>query len=136
MNNLAPQCATSFRWARPTAVFAMIFGVMTIFSGGSVLFGPAEAQALAGNYIRFVVWFNFLAGGVYVAAAIGLWLRKNWAAHLAALIAIATAVVALVFATMVLRGDAYEMRTVGALAFRFVFWAVVALLAQRALRRA
>ena len=136
MKKLAPQPTTSFRWARPTAVIAMIFGIMTIFSGGSVLFGPAEAQALAGDYIRFVVWFNFLTGGVYVAAAFGLWLHKNWAAHLATIIAAATALVALVFATMVLRGDAFEIRTVGALAFRFIFWAVVALLAQRATRRA
>ena len=118
------------------AVIAMIFGVMTVFSGGSVLFGPAEAREWAGSYIRFVVWFNFLAGGAYVAAATGLWLRKKWAAHLSILIMVATAVAATGFSIVVLRGEAFEMRTVGALAFRFIFWAAVALLAYRAFRKA
>lgn len=136
MNILRPLPTTSFQWARPVAVFALIFGVMTILSGGGVLFGPAETRASAGNYVGLVVWFNFLAGGAYVAAAVGLWLRKRWAAHLATLIAVATAVVALGFAFLVLRGEAFEMRTVGALALRFVFWVAVALLAHRATRNA
>lgn len=112
----------------------MVFGVMTILSGGSVLFGPDEARAWAGNAIPFIVWFNFLAGGAYVAAAIGLWVRQNWAAHLATLIAAATGLAAIGLAVLVLRGAAFEMRTIGAMAFRFGFWAAVAFLAQRAVR--
>lgn len=119
------------RLTKPLAVFALIFGVLTIFSGGSVLFGPAEAQEWAGNYIRFVVWFNFLAGGLYVVAAVGLWQREKWAGPLAAIIAIATAVVALGFAVLVFQGQAFEMRTVGALTFRLGFWALVAILMRR-----
>ncbi|MBV1868315.1 MAG: hypothetical protein KUG69_10490 [Marinosulfonomonas sp.] len=135
MNTLAPPPAAPSRWIKPAAVFGLVFGVMTIFSGGNVLFGPPEAQELAGNFIQFVVWFNFLAGIVYVVASVGLWLDKKWAGPFAAFIAIATAIVALGFAIMVLRGEAYEMRTVGALAFRFTFWAVVAFLTQRATRQ-
>lgn len=134
MASQAPKRAASYRWARPVAVFALIFGVMTIVSGGSVLFGPTQAREWAGNYIRFVVWFNFLAGSAYVAAAIGLWLRRVWAGHLAALIAGATALVASGFAAVVLQGAAFEMRTAGALAFRFAFWAAVAAVAYRAAR--
>lgn len=125
------QPASLSHWAKPIAALALIFGVMTIISGGSVLFGPPQAQEWAGNYIRIVVWFNFLAGGAYVVAAVGLWLRQNWAAHLAVAIAVATAVAALGFAILILRGAPFEMRTVGALAFRFAFWAAVALLARR-----
>ncbi|MFT4962070.1 MAG: hypothetical protein ACI92Z_003166, partial [Paracoccaceae bacterium] len=76
----------------------------------------------------------FLAGGLYIAAAIGLWRQETWAAGLAAFIAIATAVVALGFTVMVLRGQAFEMRTVAALAFRFGFWVVIAVLVRRATR--
>lgn len=122
---------TLSRWTKPLAIFALIFGALTIFSGGSVLFGPAEAQEWAGNYIRFVVWFNFLAGGFYIAAAIGMWCHEKWATRLAAFIAIATAAVALGFAALVFQGEAFEMRTVGALTFRFGFWAVVAVLMRR-----
>lgn len=136
MNSHSRLPTTSFLWARPIAAVALIFGVMTVLSGGGVLFGPAETRELAGNYVGLVVWFNFLAGGAYVTAAIGLWLRENWAAHLATLIAVATAVVAVGFAFLVLRGVAFEMRAVGALALRFAFWAAVALLAHRATRKA
>jgi len=114
------------------AVIALVFGLLTLFSGGNVLFGPDAAQQMAGNSVDFVVWFNFLAGAFYVLAAVGLWLGKAWAAGMSALIALATAVVALGFAYVVLRGTPFEMRTVGALAFRFVFWAGVAWSAYRA----
>ncbi len=135
MTNLIQQPDTSFGWLKFTAIFALIFGLLTVFSGGSVLFGPAEAQEWAGNYVRVVVWFNFLAGPLYVVAAIGLWRRENWAAGLAAFIAFATTLVALGFAVVVLRGEAFEMRTVGALAFRIGFWVVVAIMARRAARQ-
>lgn len=114
------------------AVIALVFGILTLFSGGNVLFGPEAAQQMAGNYVDFVVWFNFLAGAFYVLAAVGLWLGKGWAAGLSALITLATAVVALGFAYVVLRGTSFEMRTVGALALRFIFWAGVAWSAFRA----
>jgi len=117
---------------RTLSGLALVFGVLTLFSGGNVLFGPDAAQKMDGNYVDFVVWFNFIAGGVYVLAAVGLWLGVGWGAGLSALIALATAFVALGFACVVLRGTPYEMRTVGALAFRIVFWTGVAWRAYRA----
>ena len=122
------------RWLKPLAGFAILFGAMTLFSGGSVLFGPAASHTWAGNYIGFVVWFNFGAGAAYIVAGIGLLRGKPWAARLAALIAIATAIVAAGFAIVVMRGTPFEMRTVGALGVRFAFWAITASLAKRALR--
>jgi hypothetical protein len=116
-------------------VFAFIFGLMTVFSGESVLFGPAEAREWAGSYIQFVVWFNFLEGFAYVLAAIGLWQVKRWAANLTTLITAATAAAALGFTVVVLRSGAYEMRTVGALGFRFAFWTEIAVLAHRTMRK-
>ncbi len=123
-------------WVKLLIIFALVFGVMTVFSGGSVLFGPAEAQVWAGNYVRFVVWFNFSAGFAYIGAAIGLWSRADWAVRLSGLIAIATAVVALGFATVVAFGSPFEMRTVGALTIRVSFWTAVALIARRVARSA
>ncbi len=113
------------------AMLALIFGAMTIVSGGSVLFGPAKTWA--GNYVGFVVWFNFLAGGAYVVAAIGLWMCTDWAVRLSAIIAIATALVALGFAIVVVLGSPFEMRTVGALALRFSFWTATTRIAKRAI---
>ncbi|MBZ0129793.1 MAG: hypothetical protein K8F59_11825 [Rhodobacteraceae bacterium] len=116
---------------RILAALAAVFGILTIFSGGNVLFGPDEARAAAGNYVGFVLWFNFLAGWVYVLAAIGLWLGRAWALRLAALIAIATSLAALGFVAVALSGTAFEPRTVGAMAIRVTFWVVVAILARR-----
>ena len=116
------------------AAVAIVFGALTVFSGGRALFGGALAQAAVGNAVSFVLWFNFVAGFAYVLAGVGLWLGRRWAAWAAGLLALATAVVAGAFGLHVMGGGAYEMRTVGALALRFGFWAVVAMLAWRALK--
>ncbi|MBV1903786.1 MAG: hypothetical protein KUG58_09145 [Marinosulfonomonas sp.] len=127
--------ATSSLTQKTIAVIALVFGTLTLFSGGNVLFGPDAAQAWAGDYVGFVVWFNFGAGAIYVLAAIGLWLGKSWAIGLSALIAVGTAAVALGFAFVVLRGTLFEMRTVGALALRFGFWTIATGIAYHGRRR-
>ncbi len=111
------------KWLRVAAVIAVVFGAMTVFSGGSVLFGPREAQAAAGNYVPYVLWFNFLAGFAYILAGIGIWIGANWAKWLAMGILGATIVVAVVFGVHVASGGEYEMRTVGALVLRTAVWA-------------
>lgn len=108
------------------AIIGLIFGGMTVFSGGSVLFGPDQARELAGAYVPFVVWFNFLAGFAYIATAILILRRHRLAKTMATLIAAATALVAAIFTITALQGGAFEMRTVGALVLRFGIWAVIA----------
>lgn len=105
------------------AAFALIFGVITIFSAGRVLFGDEAARQAAGNYLPFVVWFNFLAGFAYVTAATGLATRQAWTARLALIIAVATALVFFYFGLFVLTGVPFEIRTVGALTLRTALWA-------------
>jgi hypothetical protein len=122
------------KWAKVVAALAAIFGVMTLFSGGSVLFGPDLAQEAAGNYMAFVVWFNFLAGFAYVIAAIGIWLNRGWAIGLSALIAAATCLAALGFGIQVVLGASYEMRTVAALILRIGIWVAITLALLRARR--
>ena len=111
---------------RIAAGVAVAFGALTILSGGRVLFGGAAAQDAAGNVVPFVLWFNFLAGFAYVGAGLGLWRGERWGLILATALALGTALVAAAFGLHVLGGGAFEMRTVGALALRLGFWAVVA----------
>lgn len=120
------QAAAARRWMKPVAILVVVFGGMTILSGGSVLFGPAGARQMAGDYLAFVVWFNFLAGFVYIAAGIGIWANRSWAGLLARVIAGATLLAAAGFAVAVLRGVPFEIRTLGALALRFALWAAIA----------
>ncbi len=113
------------------SVIALVFGLMTIKEGGSVLLGVGEARTAAGNFIPFVVWFNFLAGFVYVAASIGLWMQRRWAVGLAIAIAVATAMASTVLGFMILSGTAFEQRTVFAMGLRTVVWMVIATIAWR-----
>ena len=117
---------TSFVPTLLVAAVALVFGLATIVSGGRVLFGDEAARSAAGNYLPFVVWFNFLAGFAYVAAAAGLATRQAWAARLALFIAVATAVTFLVFGLFILTGTPFEMRTVAAMTLRTALWAGIA----------
>ena len=128
MDTLPAQSTSSSNQRKGIALLAMVFGLATLFSSSNVLFGANEARALAGAYVPFVVWFNFIAGFLYVFVAIGIWLGRNWALGLSAFIAAATAVAALAFGFQVIQGGAFEMRTVGALTLRVGFWTVIALL--------
>ena len=122
-------------WLRALASFAVLFGTLTIIAGGNALFN-GEAQQLAGNYVGFVLWFNFLAGFAYVLSGAGLFLWRPWAATLSLLIAAATLLVFAAFGLHILSGGAYEMRTVGAMVLRSAVWLAIALFARRAMANA
>lgn len=116
------------------AIAAIAFGILTVFSGGRALFGGMEARAELGNIVPFVLWFNFLAGFVYVLAGVALLRTKRWAAPLALFLAVSTVLVFLAFAVHIVAGGAFEARTLGALSLRSLFWIAVALVALRAMK--
>jgi hypothetical protein len=113
------------RWAAILALVAIIFGIVTIIVGGKTLFGGAEERTAAGNIVPFVLWFNFVAGFVYVIAGVGLFLWKRWAAQLSAAVAAATIAVFIAFGVHILLDGAFESRTVGAMIVRSVVWIVI-----------
>ena len=123
------------RLLRGAAVFAGLFGILTIYSGSAVLFGSLEARAAAGNVVPWVLWFNFLAGFAYIVTAAGLWLGKRWGAWTAAAIAAATALVFAALGVHAGLGGAFETRTVLAMTLRTVLWAGIAVLAFRMTNR-
>ena len=104
------------------AAIAIVFGLATIKSGGEVLFGGTIYQKAAGHYLLFVVWFNFLAGFIYLVAGVGIWMRHRWAVWLSLLIAIATIIVFAILGVHILNGGAYETRTVAAMSLRSIVW--------------
>ena len=116
------------------AIAAIAFGALTVFSGGRALFGGMEARAELGNVVPFVLWFNSIAGFVYILAGVALLRTRRWAAPVALLLAVATVLVFLAFAVHVFAGGAFEARTVGALSLRSLFWIAVALVAMRAMK--
>ena len=113
------------------SLIAVGFGLLTIKSGGTILFGDDAARAAAGNYVPFVLWFNFLAGFAYIIAGAGLWMQARWAAWLAVAIAAATAFTFVLFGAYVYSGGAFEQRTVMAMSLRTLVWTVIAIVAWR-----
>ncbi len=113
------------------AGIAVVFGALTIVSGGQALFGDAAAQAAVGNAVPFVLWFNFLSGFAYVLAGVWIAMRKPWAGPLAIALALAILAVFLLLGLHVLFGGAYEARTVGAMALRAAVWIGIAIYLRR-----
>ena len=120
---------------RILTVIAVLFGVLTIKSGGQVLFGETLYQKAAGNYVLFVVWFNFLAGFLYIAAGAGIWMRRRWGVWLSLFIAIATIIIFAVFGVHILEGGAYETRTVAAMCLRSLVWVSISIFSYRGIIR-
>lgn len=104
---------------------AIVFGVVTIISGGSVLFGGERIAQAAGETVSFVLWFNFLAGFLYMVSGFGLIRGKWWAWWLAVAILAATIAVFTAFGIHVFSGGAFELRTLGAMTFRTVIWVFI-----------
>ena len=121
------------RWATFAASVAVVFGALTVASGGLALFGDSGVRARFGDSVPFVLWFNFLSGFAYVLAGVGIFLWRRWGGQLSALIAMATLAIFAAFGWHVASGNAFEVRTVGAMILRSGVWAVIAVVSCRAL---
>jgi len=117
------------------AIAAIVFGVMTVLTGGRALFGGLESRADFGNAVPFVLWFNFLAGFVYIVAGAGLLQCRRWAVYTSLFVAVTTILVFVAFGVHVLGGGAFERRTIGALTIRSLFWIAMTIVSIRAMKR-
>ena len=105
---------------------AILFGIMTLYSGGSTLFIDGKARAAAGNFVGFVLWFNLLIGFAYIRAGVWLVRWQKCGIRLSAVIAGLTLLVFALFGILIMNGGAYEQRTVGAMILRSGVWIVIA----------
>jgi len=120
-------------WVRVAGLIGALFGLLTIREGAAVLFVDGAARVAAGDYVPFVLWFNFLAGFAYVVAGVGLLFGRRWAVRVALAIAAATLVVFVAFGAHVFGGGAFELRTVVAMMLRSVVWCSIAAISWRVL---
>lgn len=116
------------------AIIAVIFGIATIYSGGEVIFIDGAGRARAGDYIGFIVWFNFIAGFVYILAAFGLYKSKPWSLILSRIIAIATLIAFGALGIYIFNGGAYEIRTLAAMILRSMVWIGIGFFSARHLK--
>jgi hypothetical protein len=117
------------------AIAAIVFGGVTVLTGGRALFGSSESRADFGNVVPFVVWFNFPVGFVYIVAGGGLLLCRRWAVYTSLFVAVSTILVFVAFGVHVIGGVAFERRTIGALTIRSLFWVAVTIFSIRATKR-
>jgi hypothetical protein len=120
---------------RIIAVIAILFGLLTLKSGGEVLFVDGSGREAAGNYVSYILWFNFIMGFVYTVAGIGLWLQKPWSVWLAVFIAVSTLTVFAFFGLHIYQGGLFEQRTVGAMVLRSVIWSVISIVSYQKIMR-
>lgn len=111
-----------------SALIAILLGLISIVEGGSILFGDEIAQKEAGNFVPFVLWFNFSAAFIYIITGFGLLLKKRWAVPLSLLIFLATLFVFALFIIHIILGYPFEMRTVIAMTARSTIWGGIFLL--------
>ncbi|OEJ67165.1 hypothetical protein [Magnetovibrio blakemorei] len=114
-------------WMTGLVIVSGAFGAMTIYSGGAVLFVDGAARAAAGNYVPFVLWFNFMAGFAYLIAAYGLFRLRPWTVPVSTAIAVLSLAVFAAFGVYVISGGAFEARTVVAMTVRCTLWIVIAI---------
>ena len=117
------------------AIAAIVFGIVTGLTGGRALFGSLESRADFGNVVPFVLWFNFLAGFVYIVTGAGLLLRRRWAVYTSLFVAVSTILVFVAFGVHVIGSGPFERRTIGALTIRSLFWLAVTIVSIRAMKR-
>ena len=129
----ASQSPARPHWVLFAAPVAVLFGALTVWSGGRALFGDEPARAAVGNAVDFVLWFNFVAGFGYVVAGVGLYSWRRWAGPFSAFIAIATLVTFAAFGGYVVLGGAFDVRTVGAMVLRSTIWIAISVAACRSL---
>jgi len=111
---------------------AAAFGLLTIKSGGAVLFWSEEARIAAGDYVPFVLWFNFISGFFYIIVGVAFWLNKPWSLWLAAAILVGISSVFMALGLSILIVDVpYESRTIGAMVVRTTVWSVILFLAYK-----
>ena len=107
------------------SLVAIIFGFMTLRSGGTTLFVP-EVRAATGNAVYFVLWINFILGFAYIAAGVGLFLGKAWGKNLSLAIASITLLSYAAFGIHIAMGGLFMAKTVKAMAIRSLVWVSIA----------
>ncbi len=99
----------------------LLFGSITLFMSGSVIFDLFGIREKQGDFVPFIVWTNFICGLLYLLAGWGLLRRFRWTTSVLVL-----AVMILIFGLAGLmwhisQGGAYELKTVKAMVFRILF---------------
>lgn len=118
-----------------TAAVLTAFGLLTVFLSSSVILDLFDIRTREGNYVLFIVWANLISGILFLTSAVGLLMKKSWAASplIVSLVVLVIAFAGLLF--HINSGAAYETKTVGAMIFRMTVNIVLALVVYSATKK-
>ena len=119
-----------FTLLKGLAIFMFFFGILTVKSGGGVLFVEAIREN-AGNYTLPIVWFNFSAGVLSLFVAPSLWLGKAWGPKVAALVFAAYLFMDIYLIVHIVGGGLYMEKTLVAMFIRTTMWGLAGFLGQK-----
>ena len=98
--------------------FLAVFGLITLFLSGSIIFDLFGVRAKEGNYVLVVVWANFICSFLYLFGAYGFFAAKKWVIRPLVLSVIILVAASVGFFIHMNSGGLYETKTIGALIFR------------------
>lgn len=108
------------------ALVFIIFGVITVISGGRSLFTVAGFNS-RGQIVPVVLWYNFVAGFFYIIVGISTFKLKSCAKKVSAILAISSIIVLIYLINYIFQGGIYENKTLFAMSFRTIFWTIFAI---------
>jgi hypothetical protein len=108
------------------ALVFLIFGTLTIFSGGRALFSEIGINT-RGNIVPVVLWFNFIAGFFYLISSFLIFKLIPLVKQLSITIAILNVIIFSYLIYHIFDGGLFENKTVFAMGFRTVFWLIFAI---------
>lgn len=123
----------NLRILKAAVVILALFGLLTIFMAGSIIFDKFGIREKEGNYVPFIVWANFICGFLYLIAAYGFIKMQKWTANI---LIIAFVILIVAFGGLLIyinSGGIYETKTLAAMVFRTAVTLAFALFARRRL---
>lgn len=99
-------------------ILLAVFGLLTLFLSGSIIFDFFGIRAKEGNYVLFVVWANFVCSFFYLLSAYGFYKNRKWTFRILGACAVILIITFIGFAIYINSGGIYETKTIGALPFR------------------
>ncbi|SMO39180.1 hypothetical protein SAMN06265379_101474 [Saccharicrinis carchari] len=95
-----------------------IFGLLTLFLSTSIILDLFGIREMKGNFVPFVVWANFISSILYLSSAYGFVKQEKWTAKVLGASAVILMVAYAGLFAHIKSGGLYEVKTVGAMAFR------------------
>ena len=100
------------------AFFLFLFGLLTFYLSGSIIFDLFDVRAQQGDFVLFVVWVNFISSLIYLISSYGVVLFKRWVFYAMLFVILLLIGTFIGFNIFVNAGGIHEEKTMGAIIFR------------------